>query len=70
MHRTLNDIRRDGLQALRQCLARVDMIRFLQQFETGQGDYASQRHEWVDQTTLDDIERQSSDERAHPSADG
>ena len=69
MHRTLNDIRREGLQALRQRLGRADMIRFLQQFETGQGDYARQRHQWVDQTTLDDIERQASDDRARPSAD-
>lgn len=70
MHRTLNDIRRDGLQALRGCLGRADMIRFLQQFETGQGDYARQRHEWVDQTTLDEIERQLCDDRGRPSADG
>ena len=70
MHRTLNDIQREGLQSPRQRLGRADMIRFLQQFETGQGDYARQRHQWVDQTTLDDIERQASDDRGRPSVNG
>jgi hypothetical protein len=52
MHRTLNDIRRDGLEALRKSLGRAGMIRFLQQFETGTGDYAAERHQWVDSTPL------------------
>jgi hypothetical protein len=52
MHRTLNDIRRDGLEALRQRLGRAGMIRFLQQFETGAGDYAADRHAWVDAMSL------------------
>lgn len=52
MHRTLNDIRRDGLEALRKRLGRAGMIRFLQQFETGAGDYAADRHAWVDATPL------------------
>ena len=48
MHRTLNDSRRDGLEALRKRLGRAGMIRFLQQFETGAGDYAVDRRAWVD----------------------
>jgi hypothetical protein len=31
------------------------MIRFLQQFETGHGDYARERHAWVDETPLADL---------------
>jgi hypothetical protein len=61
MQRTLDEVRQEGLQALRERLGRADMIRFLQQFETGNGDYALGRHEWVDQTSLDDIERKASD---------
>jgi hypothetical protein len=57
MQRTLDEIRREGFEALRERLGRADMIRFLQQFETGRGDYAKERHEWVDRTSLDDIER-------------
>ena len=52
---TLDEIRRKGLAALRRELGRAGMIRFLQQFETGSGDYARERHDWVDQTSLDDI---------------
>lgn len=52
MHRTLDDIRREGLDALRKRLGRAGMIRFLQQFETGAGDYAAERHAWVDATPL------------------
>ena len=58
MTRTLEQIRTEGLEALRQRLGRADMIRFLQQFETGQGDYSSERHQWVDSTALDDIRRE------------
>lgn len=69
MPRTLDEIRREGLDALRERLGRADMIRFLQQFETGEGDYARQRHRWVDQTTLEDIERAAAEgsPRADPS---
>ena len=52
-----DEIRRDGLAALRERLGQARMVRFLQQFETGHGNYASDRHDWVDRTTLDDISR-------------
>ncbi len=55
MTRTLNEIRRDGLAALRRELGRAGMIRFLQQFETGSGDYARERHAWVDATSFNEI---------------
>jgi hypothetical protein len=57
MHRTLDEVRQEGLDALRDRLGRADMIRFLQQFETGNGDYARERQGWVDQSSLDEIER-------------
>lgn len=55
MHPTLDEIRRAGLAALRERLGRAGMIRFLQQFETGSGDYARERHAWVDRLTLSDL---------------
>ncbi len=55
MHQTLDQIRREGLEALRERLGVAGMVRFLQQFETGAGDYASERHAWVDKTSLDDV---------------
>ena len=57
MHRTLEQIRRAGLTALRDRLGRAGMIRFLQQFETGAGDYADQRRSWVDSMSLSDLEQ-------------
>ena len=52
---TLEQIRRKGLAALQRELGRAGMIRFLQQFETGHGDYARARRSWVNETSLDDI---------------
>lgn len=57
MHRSLNDIRRTGLAALRKSLGREGMIRFLQQFETGNGDYVADRRDWVDRMTLADFKK-------------
>jgi hypothetical protein len=53
--RTLEQIRLVGLEALSRELGPVGMIRFLQQFETGHGDYSSDRHHWLDQMSVDDL---------------
>lgn len=67
MHRTLDEVRQEGLAALEERLGRADMIRFLQQFETGSGDYASERHAWVDGSALTDIVRKAeSSQNAKP----
>ncbi|MDA1050724.1 MAG: hypothetical protein O3C40_09630 [Planctomycetota bacterium] len=52
---TLEQIRREGLEALRERLGRAGMIRFLGQFENGDGDYVKERQEWVDRTALAEI---------------
>jgi hypothetical protein len=44
---TNEQIRRNGLAALARELGTVGMVRFLQQFETGQGDYSTDRHQWL-----------------------
>ena len=54
---TLEEIRREGLDALRQRLGRVGMVRFLQLFETGSGDYVVDRREFVENTSLDSIRK-------------
>jgi hypothetical protein len=59
MSMTLDEIRRQGLLALRERLGRVGMLRFLQQFENGTGDYAQERRKWVDSVTLDDLRKAS-----------
>ena len=41
---TLDEIKQAGLEALFRKLGPVGMVRFLQQFETGEGDYSVERH--------------------------
>lgn len=50
---TLPEIRRAGLEALRDRLAGV--IRFLQLFDPGSGKYTEDRHAWLDELTVDEI---------------
>ena len=52
---TPQQIRVAGLAALSRELGLVGMIRFMQQFEMGQGDYSKERHQWLDRYTVDDI---------------
>jgi hypothetical protein len=56
MAMTPEQIRQAGLKALRERLGRAGMIRFLQQFEPGDGDYARERRQWVDRMKLDDLQ--------------
>lgn len=50
-------IRKAGLSALRKELGTVGTAYFLRQFNVGQGDYTSQREEFLAGITLDDIVR-------------
>ena len=59
MRLTQIEIYRQGLDALRERLGRAGMVRFLQQFETGKGDYARERHQWVDRQTLDELRKKT-----------
>ena len=42
------EIQQAGLAALARELGLDGMIRFLQQFESGSGDYSTGRHAWLD----------------------
>lgn len=54
----LEEIRRRGLEALARQLGPVGMVRFLQQFETGHGDYTAERHRWLEPHSVQDLARQ------------
>jgi len=41
-------LRKLGLEALAKALGPVGMARFLQQFETGMGDYTKERAQWLE----------------------
>lgn len=59
----LEEIRRLGLEALTRQLGPVGMIRFLQQFETGQGDYTAERHRWLPRSDVPDLAREVREQR-------
>lgn len=52
---SLEEIRITGMEALARELGIVGMIRFLQQFETGHGDYSKDRHQWLDNQDTDSV---------------
>lgn len=53
MTKSYDQIRREGLAALRKKLGRAGTIRFMQQFELGSGDYSKERHQWAASVDLD-----------------
>jgi hypothetical protein len=57
MQRTPEQIRTIGLAALKRELGPAGMIRFLQLFDRGTGDWATERTAWVKRTSIDDIRR-------------
>jgi hypothetical protein len=52
---TLEQIHTKGLEALSRDLGPVGLVRFLQQFEMGHGDYTSERHLWLGERTVEDL---------------
>ena len=45
--RTLHEVHTEGMDALLKALGPVDMIRFLQMFDEGKGDYTKERKTWL-----------------------
>ena len=52
---TSEQIRSHGLEALRRELGVVGMVRFLQQFSNGEGDYSVERHQWLDHLSREEV---------------
>ena len=55
---SLMQIRAAGLAALMRDLGPTGTVRFLQQYETGNGDYSHDRHEWLDGLDAESIAKQ------------
>ncbi len=55
MTKTQQEIVRLGYQALINSLGVVDSIRFIQDFNPGRGDYTKERHQWLDNTSLEEL---------------
>jgi len=48
-------IRKLGLEALCKSLGPIGMVRFLQQYETGTGDYTRERNFWLKDIDIESI---------------
>jgi hypothetical protein len=55
---TAEQIRESGLTALKRELGAVGMVRFLQQFETGKGDYSTERSALLGVETVQSLAHQ------------
>jgi len=58
--KTLNEIRKMGIDALAKALGPIGMVRFIQSFDLGKGDYTKERFQWLDQDMdeiINEIER-------------
>jgi len=55
---TLEQIRLTGLEVLARELGPVRMVRFLQQFETGAGDYSVDRHRWLGEREVQGVAKE------------
>lgn len=60
---TPEEIRLRGLEALSRELGPAGLIRFLQQFEIGRGDYSEERHSLLANCTLDELLEQLKEPR-------
>lgn len=48
-------LRKAGLAAISKELGPLGMVRFLQQFETGSGNYTKERRQWLEKMEIKDI---------------
>jgi hypothetical protein len=54
----MNSIRKLGIEALMEKLGPVGMVEFMHQFDSGYGDYTKERHNLLDNLTIEDISRE------------
>jgi len=60
---TYEQIRLAGFKALERELGVVGMIRFLQQYEIGDGDYTKDRHNWLKDEDVETLARKIREDR-------
>ncbi|MHB1420657.1 MAG: hypothetical protein ACYCX4_13940 [Bacillota bacterium] len=52
---TPNQIRKAGIEALAKTLGPVGMTRFIQQFDSGKGDYTMEREQWLEKVSIEQV---------------
>lgn len=55
--RELERIRREGLKALKEKLGIEGMIKFIQMYSDGEGNYTEEKNEILKDTTIEDFEK-------------
>ena len=55
--RELEKIRREGLKALKEKLGVEGMIKFIQMYSDGKGDYTQEKEELLKDITVEDFEK-------------
>jgi len=60
--KTINEIRKEGLEVLAKALGPIGMVRFVQSFDLGRGDYTKERSQWLSES-LDDIFKEIKEKR-------
>ena len=48
-------IQQTGMEILVREMGTAGLVRFLQQFDSGHGDYTAERHQWLDNLSVDDV---------------
>jgi len=48
--KALSEIRKIGIEALAKALGPVEMVKFIQSFDLGRGDYTKERSQWLNQS--------------------
>lgn len=51
----IDEIRKIGFEVLNKSLGPDGMIKFIQQFDSGSGDYTKERHKWLEKYNVDTI---------------
>ncbi len=65
--KTISEIRREGLEVLAKNLGPIEMVRFVQSFDLGRGDYTKERSQWLSES-LDEIFKEIKEKRTKVSA--
>ena len=56
-------LRKTGLEAVAKAVGPLGLVRFLQQFETGAGDYTREREKWLKGPAVEDVVSEIKDRR-------
>jgi hypothetical protein len=57
-YRNPKAIRRLGIDVLTRELGPLGMAYFIQQYDSGEGDYTKERHQWLDDITMEEAVRE------------